>query len=810
MANEPIIQLKNVSKDFFVKIQEIKVLRGISVDIQPGELVVILGPSGSGKSTLLNLILGLEPPTTGEVIFKGEPIHDKDPDYLAEIRKQSVGMVHQQANWIRSLSVIENVAFPLTLRNLPRHQVLNAAREKLALFGMDGWANFNPSELSSGQQQKIGLARALVTEPDVIVADEPTGNLDFKSGRYLVGLLADLVKNGKTVIMVTHDLEYIEFADRIIRILDGKVFEEINNKKDKETIAKLKKKIVSENIEAEKFYTATEDNAPHQNALKTTIKGKISKFFKKIRPKSFKYYLNSFKTMFVDFVDVIMTMIIVTVSLIYRLFNRFLGIKYWPNFVHNLQHKLSNFYYRVSKKFNLRKDMSVNYADLIDLSLKNLLSKKTRTYVTVGGVALGIAFTVFLVSIGFGLEKLVLENFSKLDQLRALDVYSSVGQNLQITDQTLEDLQNLGDVEEVYPVTAIAGKVTLQGSDTDIVAYGVERNYLEKSDLNLLNGEYFSNEGIAIETGVGGLDDDVIAQAEPTIEESGLVVTEDGRTLEEIDEENENLKKVKIEQTGLQQAIVNDAFLETFALDTDSAINETFDVTLIATQEVSNQDIDLESYPVNYQISGVIDNYDIPVIYIPLKDVQTLGVQTYSQARVMTAGQDFVYGVREKVDVLGYRTETVLDTIVQIEETFRNIRMVLTSIGMVALAVASFGMFNTLTVSLLERTREVGLLKVMGMKSFEIKDLFLTESILLGLGGGIVGVVLGILAGTFVSTSISSVAISRGYDSLSVASVPWTMVLAILGVAVVTGVLTGLYPSKRATNISALDALRYE
>jgi putative ABC transport system permease protein len=136
--------------------------------------------------------------------------------------------------------------------------------------------------------------------------------------------------------------------------------------------------------------------------------------------------------------------------------------------------------------------------------------------------------------------------------------------------------------------------------------------------------------------------------------------------------------------------------------------------------------------------------------------------------------------------------------------------MVLTAVGMVALAVASFGMFNTLTVSLLERIREVGLLKVMGMKSVEIKDLFLTEAILLGLGGGFLGIFIGVASGSVVSTIISTVATSRGYESIQVASIPVSSILGILFVATFTGILTGLYPSRRATKISALNALRYE
>lgn len=788
MEKKPLIEIKNVTKDFHVKIQEIKVLRGISMKIFPGELVVILGPSGSGKSTLLNLILGLEPPTTGEVLFKGEPIHDQTPDFIAELRKRHVGMVHQQANWIKSLNVIENVSFPLTLRSLPKHQILTKAREKLEIFGMAGWSNFQPSELSSGQQQKIGLARALVTDPEIIVADEPTGNLDFKSGKKLVQLLSDLVKQGKTVIMVTHDLEYIEYADRIIRILDGKIFEEINNTKGKDDIAQLKKKIVTQNIEAEKLYDAEENTAPVIYKAERS-RDKIKNGIKNISLKAFvEKELNSLK-IFIEFFFILITLFFVILSLLYRTVYRLLDLRFWPAFVHNFQYKMSDYYYKFINMVVSRRGESINFADMIDLSVKNLLAKRTRTYVTIGGVALGIAFTVFLVSIGFGLERLVLKNFSKLDQLRSIDAYSSVSQNITINDETLVDLTNINGVEAVLPIIATAGKVNLQGSETDIVAYGVERSYLSHSDLNLLEGEFFVNTEIA---------------------QASAFVKGEADSLTGESSNSEKTKKVVIQQDDKQEAIVNSAFLDIFALNSADAIGKTFEVTLIATQEISNEDVDLESYPVNYQITGVISNFDIPVIYIPIADVKKLGVTTYSQARILTFSQDQVSEVRQKVDILGYRTESILDTISQIETTFKNIRMVLTAVGMVALAVASFGMFNTLTVSLLERIREVGLLKVMGMKSVEIKDLFLTEAILLGLGGGFLGIFIGITSGSVVSTIISTIATSRGYESIQVASIPVTSILGILFVATFTGILTGLYPSRRATKISALNALRYE
>ena len=808
MNENALINLKNVTKDFRGRLQEIKVLRGITLDVNKGEFVIILGPSGSGKSTILNLILGLEPPSSGEVFLMGEQINEMSPDDIAEIRKQHVGMVHQQANWIRSLTVIENVAFPLTLRSMPKHKILNQAKEKLEMFQMGDWANFMPSELSSGQQQKVGLARALVTNPELIVADEPTGNLDFKSGRKLVELLSGLSKEGKTIIMVTHDLEYIEFADRIIRILDGKIFEEINNQNGKHNIDELKQRIVSQNIEAEKLYDAIETNAPTMLVDKMSP---INRVFKRLKnfnlKKALRNFLNIYKV-FLELFTVALTLAFVVLSLFYKTIDKFLSFKNLPTIVKNFRYKLSDLYY-VTMGFAIRwRGLSVNFADMIDLSVKNLMSKKVRTYVTIGGVALGIGFTVFLVSIGYGLERLVLKNFSELDQLKSIDVYSSVSQNIQINDTTIADIRNLDQVDEIYPIIAIAGKVNLDGSETDIVAYGVERDYLKKSDLNLLSGEYFPNEEIAQGVlRVRGEDDPKLVEDELITEE---VIEEDDIDLIENNPEERDVKKVKIPANNQQQAVVNTAFLDLFGLDSNSAVKKNFDITLVVTDELLQKEYDIESYPTTYEISAVVSNFPIPVIYVPVKDVRALEVKNYTQAKIILNSEDDVRSVRQKIEIMGFRTESIQDTVRQIEDTFRNIRVVLTSIGMVALAVASFGMFNTLTVSLLERVREVGLLKVMGMKGAEIKDLFLTESILLGLGGGFLGVFVGIVSGSFVSSVVSSVAISRGYEAIQVSTIPIEALFGILFVATFTGMLTGLYPSKRATSISALDALRYE
>jgi len=242
------IEVENLTKSFLVGKQEVPVLRGISIAIAQGQFVIICGPSGCGKSTLLHSILGLEPPTSGKITLMGNNLYEAGltEDDRSNIRKQFVGMVYQQPNWVRSLKVIENVALPLQLLGVPKQEALEHAFSNLQIVGMTEWANYLPMELSSGQQQRVALARAIITDPKVIIADEPTGNLDFETGQNLMRLLKQLNQEfKKTVVMVTHDLEYLNYADSMVTMLDGKVVNdrELGSKKLMGTLMKSKKHV---------------------------------------------------------------------------------------------------------------------------------------------------------------------------------------------------------------------------------------------------------------------------------------------------------------------------------------------------------------------------------------------------------------------------------------------------------------------------------------------------------------------------------------------------------------------------------------
>jgi putative ABC transport system ATP-binding protein len=216
-----ILQGQEIRKVFKVGKNLVEVLKGIDIAIDQGEFLILFGSSGCGKSTLLNTLLGLEIPTSGKVNFMGKDLYTYDEDDRSQIRKEGVGFIYQQQNWIKSLNVLENVAFPLTLMGVMKEERELKAMDKLKEVHMEGSSDQAPTELSSGQQQKVSFARALIANPAIVVADEPTGNLDSKSGIELMQMFAEYNNKGNTIIMVTHDLGFLSYATRVVNMSDG-------------------------------------------------------------------------------------------------------------------------------------------------------------------------------------------------------------------------------------------------------------------------------------------------------------------------------------------------------------------------------------------------------------------------------------------------------------------------------------------------------------------------------------------------------------------------------------------------------------
>ena len=219
---EPLIRLRDVTRVYGQGSAEVQALRGVDLDIAEGEFLAIMGPSGSGKSTAINIIGCLDTPSAGAYLFRGVPVHRLDRDQRALLRRRHLGFVFQGFNLLARTSAQENVELPLLYRGEPAAARHRAAREALAAVGLQGREKHSPAELSGGQQQRVAIARALVTAPTVLLADEPTGNLDTRRGREIMDLLAALNRErGITVLMVTHESDMAAYARRVVRFVDG-------------------------------------------------------------------------------------------------------------------------------------------------------------------------------------------------------------------------------------------------------------------------------------------------------------------------------------------------------------------------------------------------------------------------------------------------------------------------------------------------------------------------------------------------------------------------------------------------------------
>lgn len=231
--NPVIIEMKNITKTYIVGLEEVHALRGISLTVRKNEYIAVMGPSGSGKSTLMNIIGCLDTPTTGMYLFNGINVSDMDDNQLARIRNKEIGFVFQTFNLIPRANALHNVELPLIYANVPKSERRERAKQALINVGLGDRVNHKPNELSGGQRQRVAIARALINNPSIILADEPTGNLDSKTGEEIMQLFEELHKSGNTIILVTHEEYIAEHAKRIIRIRDGMIEadEIVNNRK---------------------------------------------------------------------------------------------------------------------------------------------------------------------------------------------------------------------------------------------------------------------------------------------------------------------------------------------------------------------------------------------------------------------------------------------------------------------------------------------------------------------------------------------------------------------------------------------------
>lgn len=706
---------------------------------------------------------------------------------------------------------------------------------------------------------------------------------------------------------------------------------------------------------------------------------KVKKLIKKfnLNPKNLVFKV---KTIMGGVFTLVIFFFLLQFFLISSLIKKIRSYKFLPRFVTKPLDSLHTGSMFVVEKLDRGDPNSIHQTKLIDLALKNMSRKRTRSLVTIGGMSIGIAAIVFLVSIGYGVQHMVTDRVASLKELKQANVRPSQASGLRIDDEVLERFKNTDGVNDVQPLISLVGRINLQNSITDVVVRGATTKYLESSTQSLLHGSFFDSNNLAVavnEASIKGIASEEPGEVEgvaTTIaavnEEIALITfkilpgewirvrsgpttdskiigytrriegrrdgvevwggqytsdsgngtsgrSKDGRLLGKwikakvplwvsgkCNPEEENCedgwfkkmyneegtqvwkegyfaelnlsienseplgdvlassinisdvlattdqqeatsssetglttddnsledieiaellkeaslaavkkepKKLPLDESAKKVVIVNESVAELFNVDPKELVGKELDLSFVVVSGlIDSEEEKIQSQAEKYKVLGVLAGGKSPVCWVPFIDLRGLGITKYSQARVSVTSKSKLAEVRQQIESLGYKTDSVADTIAAIDSLFSTARIILTFLGMIALAVASLGMFNTLTVSLLERTREVGVMKAMGLKAKEARNLFLAESMVMGFFGGIFGIILGLLGGELLGLLLSLFSISKGQGMLNLTYLPLPFVLVIILLSLLVGFLTGLYPARRAKNISALNALRYE
>ncbi|MDO8507183.1 MAG: ABC transporter permease [bacterium] len=394
---------------------------------------------------------------------------------------------------------------------------------------------------------------------------------------------------------------------------------------------------------------------------------------------------------------------------------------------------------------------------IIKLAFKNLKRYKLRTFLTAGGVAISIGFISFLTALGYGLQKVSTDQIANMEALQILDVDTGKSKIVAVNEEAVRNISNLFGVEKVYPMVSVAGDLSLQGSKVDGIVYGKSQGILEIEKPNVIVGKSFTSDSA----------------------EEVLV----------------NIAAAK------KLGVANYADL----VGRDLTLNMVLRPELIGgDQKVSKRETR------KYRVAGILEEGNSPYVYLPLNNFKALGVTSYSGAKVKTTSRENVDKIKVLIEHMGFKVSSIKDTIDQVNQFFGVFRMVLTGFGVIAVIVSCIGMFNTLTISLIEKTREIGIMKSLGTTKKDIKRIFISEALLIGMVGGVTGIAVSMILGEIFNASIYALANSTGNTPVKIFIFPPELLIVALVLSVLISFLTGAYPSRRASRISALNALRYE
>ncbi len=395
--------------------------------------------------------------------------------------------------------------------------------------------------------------------------------------------------------------------------------------------------------------------------------------------------------------------------------------------------------------------------DLFSLSTRMFRTNPSRTWLTVLGISVGVAAVLFLVSLGYGLQNVILQKIVFNQALLSLVITPSTDL-IMLNDQTISDISKIPNVSDIAPLAKFTGQITLEGINGTV-------------EIRAADAPYFGYAGT--ETKYGSL----------------------------------------YEASDKNQVLISDAVLKLFGLtDPKSIIGKKISLKVFTNKNFLDQsELEIVDVPISFTIKGVIEDSQESYIYIPLKEVLNyVKVDRYEEARVKVDDSKNLPMVKEEVIAKGYQTQSLSETIDQANKIFNVIQIILGLFGAVALAVSAIGMFNTMTVTLLERTNEIGIMRALGANRGNLRNLFLAESIIIGFLGGIVGTALGIIGGQGFNLLINSLAARFGGAKTDLFVYPTSFLLEIILLSIAIGFLSGIFPARRAAAMDPLEALRYK
>jgi len=647
----PLISARGLTRSFPAGEEVITVLRDVDIDIYPGEMVAIIGTSGSGKSTLMNILGCLDRASSGTYMFDGKDVEDLDPDELSRLRREHFGFIFQRYQLLSDLDAVGNVEVPAIYAGVGRSARREHAKELLTQLGLETRFDHRPTELSGGQQQRVSVARALMNGGEVILADEPTGALDTKSGDDLIALLLDLNAKGHTIIMVTHDPNVAKHAHRIIEISDGQIIsDQRQDGKDAETKAAYKAPI-----------------PPASAHIGATLQ-------------------------------------------------------------------------RLSEAFNI--------------SLKAMLAHRTRSFLTMLGIIIGIASVVLVVALGNGTQEKVLESISSLGT-NTISVRAGSGfgardsgriETLMPSDADALALMSFAD--SVSPAVSTQASVIYRNTEASATISGVSGDYFQVHAYEIVSGTVFSASDVTSYTQVAVIDEDT----QDTFFDAGVDPL--GQVL--------ILGHVPVRVIGVVRS--------TGATFGPSSLNVWVPYTT-AMARVSGQN-NLDSIGIR-----VIDDFDMAEAEAQISALLT----------ARHGSKDFFLT----------NTDTIRETITSTTET---LTYLVAMIAVISLIVGGIGVMNIMLVSVTERTKEIGVRIAIGARRSDIVSQFLLEAVMVCLVGGVIGIAAALIGGVLVERFVDSVRLSFSLTAIVVAFLSSTLI----------GVTFGFLPARNAARLDPVVALSRE